>query len=254
MKDLKDQIEYWYNNPDVSPDLDIINKVLNNIKNGSIRAVNKTNGKYHINTYVKKAILLAFKHYPSKSQVYNAYDKFGLLDYEYGTSTYRKVPGAIIRDYVYIDSGAIIMPSCINIGAYIGSKTMIDMNAVVGSCAQIGKNCHISAQACIGGVLEPLVAMPVIIEDNCFIGAHSAILEGVIVEHDAIIAAGVIISASTKIIDRSTNKVYKGIIPANAVVVPGSYQSNNVNINCAIIVKYKNGNQKTSITEILRDI
>ena len=250
---LRQSIEGYYDN-NIVPDLDIIEKVLNYIKSGTVRPIEHTDNKYIVNTWVKKAILLAFKYYPCKEQEYNAYDKLGLLQYNYSNPKYRKVPGALIRDYVYIGQNAIIMPSYINIGAYIGNNTMIDINATIGSCAQIGNNCHVSANTCIGGVLEPIVARPVIIEDNCFIGANSAILEGVLVEHDSIIAAGVTITLSTKIIDRESGKIYKGIIPNKSVVVAGSYKTkNNLNINCAIIIKRNNkNNNKVERNEVLR--
>ena len=251
---IKQSIEYYYDN-NIVPDFNLIDEVLNGIKSGAIRSVEYLQNNYTVNTLVKKAILLAFRYYPCKEQENNSYDKFGLLKYNYDNPKYRKVPGALIRDYVYIGENAIIMPSYINIGAYIGSNTMIDINATIGSCAQIGSNCHISANTCIGGVLEPIVSMPVIIEDNCFIGANSAILEGIIVEHDSIISAGVTITSSTKIIDRETGEIYKGIIPSKSVVVPGSYQSkNNLNINCAIIIKQNNNVDKININEVLRDI
>ncbi|MDR1233602.1 MAG: 2,3,4,5-tetrahydropyridine-2,6-dicarboxylate N-succinyltransferase [Holosporales bacterium] len=170
--------------------------------------------------------------------------------------SYRKAPGAIIREGVYIGRDAVIMPSYINIGAYIGERTMIDINAAIGSCAQIGKNCHIAALACIGGVLEPATDRPVIIGDDCFIGAQSAILEGIIVEPNSVIAAGVTISSSTKIIDRNTGEITHEIIPENSVVISGSYPSGGLNIPCAIIVKKIDSNtrKKTSINEILRTV
>lgn len=246
---LKNRIEKMYEGECI--DILVIRKALDLIKAGKIRAAEKQNGKWIVNAWVKQAILLAFKHFEPQQQEFNAFDKFSLLPYMGG---YRKVPGAIIRDYVHISDGAVIMPSCINIGAYIGAKTMIDINAVVGSCAQIGANCHISAQACIGGVLEPTVAMPTIIEDNCFIGSHSAILDGVIVGENSVIAAGTIITSSTRIIDRKTGNVMYGEIPAGSVVVPGSYKSNNCNVNCAVVIKQVTSEvlSKTSINELLR--
>ena len=254
IEQVKNIIDNYYDN-NIVPDLNLIQEVLNGIKSGTIRPVQYIDDKYTVNTWVKKAILLAFKYYPCKEQVNNdAYDKFGLLQYDYSNHKYRKVPGSLIRDYVYIGQNAIIMPSYINIGAYIGSNTMIDINSTIGSCAQIGNNCHISANTCIGGVLEPIVFMPVIIEDNCFIGANSAVLEGIIVERDSIVSAGVTITSSTKIIDRETGKVYKGVIPSKSVVIAGSYQSkNNLNINCAIIIKKNDNNiNKINTNEMLR--
>ncbi|MBR1943995.1 MAG: 2,3,4,5-tetrahydropyridine-2,6-dicarboxylate N-succinyltransferase [Alphaproteobacteria bacterium] len=253
IEEIKNNINYWYDN-NVVPDLNLVDTVLNFIKSGAIRPVQFSNNKYVVNTWVKKAILLAFKYYPCREQYNNSYDKLGLLEYNYNSPTYRKVPGALIRDYVYIGQNAIIMPSYINIGAYIGSNTMIDINATIGSCAQIGNNCHIAANACIGGVLEPVVAMPVVIENNCFIGANSAILEGVVVEHNSIISAGVTITSSTKIIDRETGETYKNLIPSKSVVVPGSYQSKNgLNINCAIIIKKNENINKLNINQDLRN-
>lgn len=229
---LKSQIEKMYSDGDV--DLEIIKEVLKLVRTGEVRAAEKKHGKWVANTWVKQAILLAFKYFKSTEQASDSFDKFGLLPY---TGGYRKVPGAIIRDYVHISKDAVIMPSCVNIGAYIGTRTMIDMNSVIGSCAQIGNNCHISALACIGGVLEPAVATPTIIEDNCLVGAHSAVLEGVVVETGSVVAAGTILTSSTKIINRISGQVSYGLIPAGSVVVPGSYESQGCNINCAVIVK-----------------
>lgn len=247
---LKNKIEKMLEEKDI--DISVIQNVLEHVRDGAIRVAEKQNGKWIVNTWIKQAILLAFKYFKSQPQEYDAFDKFGLLPYD---GKYRKIPGAIIRDYAHISEGAVIMPSCINIGSYIGAKTMIDINAVIGSCAQIGANCHISAQACIGGVLEPAVAVPVIIEDNCFIGAKSAILDGVIVCENSVIAAGTIITSSTRIIDRTTGKKSYGKIQPGSVVVPGSYQSNGCNINCAVVIKRVTSEvmSKTKINELLRD-
>jgi 2,3,4,5-tetrahydropyridine-2-carboxylate N-succinyltransferase len=230
-----------------------IRKVLHMLNIGEIRVLNSEGS---LNLWIKKAILLAFKYFENTKQIYDSYDKIELLQYDYSNPKYRKIPGSVIRSGAYIGENAVIMPSYINVGAYIGQKTMIDIGAIIGSCAQIGECCHISAGVCIGGVLEPIVATPVIIEDNCFIGANSAVLEGAIVKKNSTIAAGVIISASTRIIDRETGKVLdKGIIPEGSVVVPGSYVSkNNISINCAIIIKYNelNKSEKTNINKLLR--
>ena len=233
--------------------LEKIEEVFNLLRSGQLRVAEKTNNVWIVNEWLKQAILLAFRFKKSSDQIYDGYDKLGVLP----TSTrYRKVSGAVIRDGVFVANNAIIMPSYINVGAYIDENTMIDINSSIGSCAQIGKNCHIAANAVIGGVLEPIVAKPVIIEDNCFIGASSCVLEGVIVEENSIIASGVVISSSTKIIDRQTQKQYVGIIPSGSVVVAGSYPSSGgVNISCAVIIKKTDATsrQKTSINEILRD-
>lgn len=256
---LKEKIERYYNNnmseQSSKSTLSDLNAVINHLNDGTVRVLNTEDGS--INEWVKKAILLTFKHTKISSQVFDSYDKIGLLQYDYFHKRYRKVPGAFIRNGVYIGNDCVIMPSYINIGAYIGDKTMIDINACVGSCAQIGKSCHISAGCVVGGVLEPIVASPVVIGDNCFLGANSAVLEGVIVEKRSVIASGLIISASTKIIDRETGNVMPfGVIPEGSVVVPGSYPSKNgLHINCAIIVKNvgKEPLEKLQVNEILRE-
>lgn len=255
---LKTRIETYFENPDKINKLTAISdidKVIELLNAGEIRVCENKNSDWIVNTWIKKAILLAFKLKSPKKQEFDSYDKLGLLKYDYDSARYRKVPMSLIREGVYIGNDAVIMPSYINIGAYIGEKTMIDINAAIGSCAQIGKNCHIAALSCIGGVLEPLVTNPVIIEDNCFIGVHSSILEGVIVQERAVIASGVTISASTKIINRETGDITYGLIPAGAVVVSGSYPSNGVNISCAVIVKQVDTKtkSKSSINELLRD-
>jgi 2,3,4,5-tetrahydropyridine-2-carboxylate N-succinyltransferase len=257
IESLKTKIETYFDQTDVNPQeaLVIIDNVFELLNAGTIRVCEKTNDKWQVNTWIKKAILLAFRFKQSSKQDLDSFDKLGFLKYDYENPSYRKVPGAFIREGVHISKDAIIMPSYINIGAYIGSKTMIDINAAIGSCAQIGSNCHISALSCIGGVLEPVVANPVIIEDNCFIGVHSSILEGVIVEEGSVIASGVSISSSTKIIDRETGNIIKGFIPKGSVVVSGSYPSNGVNISCAVIVKKVDAQtrSKSGINELLRD-
>ena len=168
----------------------------------------------------------------------------------------RAVPGSIVRRGAFVAPGAVLMPSFVNIGAHIGVGTMIDSWATIGSCAQIGANCHISSGVVIGGVLEPLQANPVIVEDNCFIGANSAVTEGVILEEGAVIAMGVQIGATTRIVDRSSGAVSYGRVPAGAVVVPGTVPSSGgVALSCAVIVKTVDAGTraKTSVNELLRD-
>jgi 2,3,4,5-tetrahydropyridine-2-carboxylate N-succinyltransferase len=235
--------------------LHVVARVIELLNSGRIRIAEEMDGTWIVNTWIKQAILLGFKFRKAVYQCYDGFDKFGLLSMDSDDPPrYRKSPGAIIREGVFIGQNAVIMPSYINIGAYIGDGTMVDINAAIGSCAQIGKNCHISALACIGGVLEPASARPVIIGDGCFIGAHSSILEGVIVESNAVIAAGTTISASTKIIDRQTGEITHGTIPAGSVLISGTYPSGNLNIPCAIIIKKVDDTtrEKTSINEILR--
>lgn len=234
----------------------VIDKIFELLNAGEIRVAIKMDGRWIVNQWVKEAILLAFKLKRATQRDFDCYDKLGLLAYDYDNPRYRKVPPSVIRDGVYIGNNAIIMPSYINVGAYVGHKTMIDINATIGSCAQIGDECHIAASAVIGGVLEPTSARPVIIEDRCFIGVHSSILEGVIVEENAVIASGVSISASTKIIDRETREISHGIVPAGSVVVPGSYPSKDgINIACAVVVKKidTKTREKTAINMLLRE-
>ncbi|MDR2666642.1 MAG: 2,3,4,5-tetrahydropyridine-2,6-dicarboxylate N-succinyltransferase [Holosporales bacterium] len=258
MNDLQNKIEGYFQAPE-SGDREMIIKCVDSVflllNDGKVRVAEKKDGKWNVNDWVKKAILLAFKVKPSQKSDFDSFDKIDTLKYDYENPRYRKVPLSFIRNGVYIGDCAVIMPSYINTGVYIGSKTMVDMGVVIGSCAQIGANCHISALACIGGVLEPYQASPVIIEDDCFIGANSSILDGVIVEENSVIASGVNISTSTKIIDRTSGKVSHGVIPSGSVVVPGSYQSNGLNISCAVIVKRADTKTKpkVDINEFLRN-
>ncbi|MDR3030791.1 MAG: 2,3,4,5-tetrahydropyridine-2,6-dicarboxylate N-succinyltransferase [Holosporales bacterium] len=260
IKELQNKIESFFKDEKSSLDeqevIQIVDEVIKLLNTGQIRVSEKIDGYWIVNSWIKKAILLGFSFKKQIKQEFNSFDKFGLLNFDYDNPRYRKVPGAIIRDGVYIGNNAVIMPSYINIGAYVGNRTMIDINSVVGSCAQIGENCHISAMACIGGVLEPVVSNPVIIEDNCFIGAQSSVLEGVIVEENSVIASGVTITASTKIIDRETKEITTGVVKSGSVVVPGSYPKDGVNISCAVIIKKVDAKtkSKSSINEILRGI
>ena len=240
---------------------------IKSIDKGKIRVTEKKKGKWTLNKWVKKAVLLSFQvtnqklisNGPGKSfwwdKVPSKFD--GWKKKDFANAKFRVVPNAVVRRGSFIDKDAVIMPSFINIGAYVGSSTMIDTWATVGSCAQIGKNCHISGGAGIGGVLEPLQSSPVIIEDNCFIGARSEVAEGVIVEEGSVLSMGVYISASTKIVDRKTGKVFYGKIPKYSVVVPGSFndKKSKVNLYCAVIVKTvdEKTRSKTSINELLRN-
>ena len=239
---------------------------------GKIRVAEKINESWQVNQWVKQAILLSFRlnqNYLTKQQSSQGdnvlfYDKVQLkfsnwqvTDFE--SANFRALPGAVVRKGAYIGQKVVLMPSFINIGAFIDSGSMIDTWATVGSCAQIGKNCHISGGAGIGGVLEPLQANPVIIEDDCFIGARSEVAEGVIVEQGSVLSMGVYLGASTKIIDRQSGQVFYGRVPAYSVVVPGSIPSsshpNSPALYCAVIVKRVDAKtrSKTSINELLRD-
>ena len=257
MQDLQKRIENYFEDNINSDAARIdVDEVFRLIETGKIRVSEKINDQWIVNSWIKKAILLSFRLNKATKQDFDCYDKLGLLKYDYENPRYRKVPMALIRKGVYIGENAVIMPSYINVGSYIGARTMIDINASIGSCAQIGENCHISASSVIGGVLEPATANPVIIEDNCFIGVHSSVLEGAIVGEGSVIASGVSISSSTKIIDRDTGEIIYGRVPKGSVVVSGSYPSKNgINISCAVIVKKvdEKTKSKSSINDILRE-
>ena len=234
---------------------------------GKIRVAEKKEGTWIVNQWVKKAILLSFK--INKMEILRGpytswYDKVpgksvNWKEEDWKNAGYRHVPNGVVRKGSFIAKNAVLMPCFVNLGAYVDEGTMIDTWASVGSCAQVGKNCHISGGAGIGGVLEPLQADPVIIEDNCFVGARSEIAEGVLVEEGAVISMGVYIGASTKIIDRSSGKITYGKVPAYSVVVPGTLPNKSnpegPSLYCAVIVKKVDSKtrSKTSINDLLRD-
>jgi 2,3,4,5-tetrahydropyridine-2-carboxylate N-succinyltransferase len=234
-------------------------------------------GDWVVNQWLKKAVLLSFRlqdmvtipgggDFPGIGQSVwwdKVPSKFsGWDEQRFRDAGFRAVPGCVVRKSTYVAPGVVIMPGFINLGAYVGSGTMVDTWATVGSCAQIGKNVHLSGGAGIGGVLEPLQAGPVIIEDNCFIGARSEVVEGVVVEEGAVLSMGVFIGASTKIINRDTGEVHIGRVPAYSVVVPGSMPgkplpdgSPGPHLSCAVIIKQvdERTRSKTSINDLLRD-
>lgn len=249
--------------------------VLNHIDEGKLRVAEKKTNGWQVNEWVKKAILLSFRLNPMQlmnggpaqnDESCNWYDKvpskfLGWSESDFKNAGFRAVPGCFVRNGSYIAPDVVLMPSFVNLGAYVDKGTMVDTWATIGSCAQIGKNCHISGGAGIGGVLEPLQANPVIIEDNCFIGARSEIAEGVIVEEGSVISMGVYIGASTKIIDRETGKIYYGRVPSYSVVVPGNIPGKqrddgqiSPSLYAAVIVKRvdEKTRSKTSINELLR--
>ena len=243
---------------------DAVAQTLNQLDQGLIRVAQKVDGAWQVNTWIKKAVLLSFRlngNVPQQGYPAPFFDKVplkasGWTAEQFANAGFRSVPGSIVRRGAFIAKNVVLMPSFVNIGAYVDEGTMVDTWATIGSCAQIGKNCHISGGTGIGGVLEPVQANPVIIEDNCFIGARSEVAEGVIVEEGAVISMGVFIGASTKIVDRQTGAVYYGRVPAYSVVVPGSMPSSGgVNLDCAVIVKTVDAKtrSKTGINELLRD-
>ena len=244
---------------------DAVNSVLEQLDNGSLRVAEKKDGDWVVNQWAKKAVLLSFRmndNYPMPSGEHlQFYDKVPTKfsdwsEQQFKASGIRVVPPAVARKGSFIASGVVLMPSYVNIGAYVDEGTMVDTWATVGSCAQIGKNVHLSGGVGIGGVLEPLQANPTIIEDDCFIGARSEIVEGVIVEKGSVISMGVYIGQSTKIYDRETGEVHYGRVPAGSVVVSGSLpaKDGSHSLYCAVIVKKvdEKTRAKTSINELLR--
>lgn len=234
---------------------------------GVVRVAEPGPDGWVVNQWLKKAVLLSFRlngmeTIPGGPGGANWWDKVpskfaGWDAGKFQEAGFRAVPGAIVRRGAYVAPGAVLMPSFVNLGAYVGEGTMVDTWATVGSCAQIGKNVHISGGAGIGGVLEPLQAGPVIIEDDCFIGARSEVAEGVVVEKGAVLSMGVFLGASTKIVDRATGEVMYGRVPAYSVVVPGSLpgKGGGPSLACAVIVKRvdERTRSKTGINELLRD-
>ena len=250
---------------------DAVEAALEALDNGSVRVAEKTTGDWVVNQWLKKAVLMSFRLTDSApmdgSGGAPVWDKVpmkfaGWDQNRFKEAGVRAVPGAVVRRSAFIAPGAVLMPSFVNLGARVGANTMVDTWTTVGSCAQIGANCHLSGGVGIGGVLEPLQANPVIIEDDCFIGARSEVAEGVIVERGAVLSMGVFIGASTKIIDRATGQIYMGRVPSYSVVVPGSLPGKNLpdgspgpSLYCAVIVKIVDAQTraKTSINELLRD-
>ncbi|MFC4668027.1 2,3,4,5-tetrahydropyridine-2,6-dicarboxylate N-succinyltransferase [Seohaeicola nanhaiensis] len=244
-----------------------IEDTLSALDGGTLRvAERQADGKWHVNQWAKKAVLLGFRIKDMEQQHGGPqgggwWDKVdskfaGWGDNQWKAAGFRAVPNCIVRKSAYIAPGVVLMPSFVNLGAYVDSGTMVDTWATVGSCAQIGKNVHLSGGVGIGGVLEPMQAGPTIIEDNCFIGARSEVVEGVIVREGSVLGMGVFIGQSTKIVDRETGEVMYGEVPSGSVVVSGSMPSKNgVNLYCAVIVKRVDAKtrSKTSINELLRD-
>ena len=273
----------WENRTEIGPDTqgevrEAVQETLNLLDSGKVRVASREPGadgknQWVVHQWLKKAVLLSFRLYPMRiipggpGEAAPWYDKVpskfeGWGQAEFDQAGFRAVPTAVVRHSAYIAPGAVLMPSFVNLGAYVGEGTMVDTWATVGSCAQIGKNVHLSGGVGIGGVLEPLQAEPVIIEDNCFIGARSEVAEGVIVEEGAVLSMGVYIGASTKIIDRETGEIFYGRVPAYSVVVPGALPGKPLpdgtpgpNLYAAVIVKRvdEKTRAKTSINDLLRD-
>lgn len=277
--DLQATIEKsWDNKDSISTDTqgeqrDAVNEALSLLDSGTLRVASPSDNGWVVHQWLKKAVLLSFRLNenrvisggPGNANWYDKVDsKFaGWDEKRFKEAGFRAVPDSIVRHSAYVAPNAVLMPCFLNIGAHVGAGTMIDTWSTVGSCAQIGANCHISGGVGIGGVLEPLQAEPVIIEDNVFVGARSEVAEGVIVEKGAVISMGVFLGASTKIIDRNTGEIFQGRVPSYSVVIPGTLPSDKTMPNgmpapslaCAVIVKRvdERTRSKTGVNELLRD-
>ena len=244
-----------------------VDSVIAQLDSGALRVAEKINGEWHVNQWIKKAVLLSFRLEDNAVMGAGGFTQFSdkvpskfanYTEEDFANSGFRVVPPAVARRGSFIGKNVVLMPSYVNIGAYVDEGTMVDTWATVGSCAQIGKNVHLSGGVGIGGVLEPMQANPTIIGDNCFIGARSEVVEGVIVEDNCVISMGVYIGQSTKIFDRETGEVTYGRIPAGSVVVSGNLPSKDgsYSLYCAVIVKKVDAQTraKTSINELLRGV
>lgn len=266
MENLKNSIEQAWDNRDLLQNKEHINAIREVVRlcdEGELRCAEKTSNGWQVNEWVKKAVVLYFpiqKMEVMEAGIFEYHDKIPLKS-GYAEKGIRVVPHAVARYGAYISKGVIMMPSYVNIGAYVDEGTMVDTWATVGSCAQIGKNVHLSGGVGIGGVLEPLQAAPVIIEDNAFIGSRCIVVEGVRVEQEAVLGANVVLTASTKIIDVSGENAVetKGVIPARSVVIPGTYvkefPAGKFNVPCALIIgkRKESTNKKTSLNDALRE-
>jgi 2,3,4,5-tetrahydropyridine-2-carboxylate N-succinyltransferase len=243
-----------------SGDIGVLSEVINLLDNGKICVVEKQNDKWIINEWIKRAILLYLGTTDSTvikdcwyDKVAGKFDDWSINDFI--QNKVRAVPGCFVRKGAFLSNGVIVMPSFINIGSHIGENTMIDSLVTVGSCVKIGANCHISSNTVLAGVIEPVQASPVIIEDDCFIGAGCQIAEGVIIEKGSVIAAGVTITGATKIVDRATGNISYGIIKEGSVVVGGSVLGEHgVSVNCAVVIKQvdEKTRKKTSLNDLIR--
>jgi 2,3,4,5-tetrahydropyridine-2-carboxylate N-succinyltransferase len=262
----------WEERDKITPDTrgearEAIEETLSALDGGTLRVAERgEDGQWHVNQWAKKAVLLGFRlkdmePHEGGPQGGGWWDKVdskfkGWEEKDWKKAGFRAVPSCVVRRSAFIAKGVVLMPSFVNLGAYVDEGTMVDTWATVGSCAQIGKNVHLSGGVGIGGVLEPMQAGPTIIEDNCFIGARSEVVEGVIVREGSVLGMGVFIGQSTKIVDRATGEVFYGEVPAGSVVVAGSMPSTGgVHLYCAVIVKKVDARtrSKTSINELLRD-
>ena len=268
---LKESIESaWENIASLSPsDKDVsqvVDQVIKKLDSGELRIAEKVDNQWTVNQWLKKAVLISFRINENtilRGPYTSWFDKVKgkTVDWDedqWKAAGYRHVPNGTVREGSFIGKGVVLMPSFVNIGAYIDEGTMVDTWATVGSCAQIGKNCHLSGGVGIGGVLEPLQANPVIIEDNCFVGARAEVAEGVIVREGSVLSMGVYLGASTKIVNRATGEILYGEVPAYSVVVPGTMPNEDPakpSLYCVVIVKTvdENTRKKTAINDLLRE-
>jgi len=266
MKEIREIIESAWDNRDLLKEqntIDTIRKVVDLLDKGTLRVAEPTTDGWQVNEWVKKAVVLYFpiqKMETLEAGIFEYHDKIPLKR-NFAERGIRVVPNAVARHGAYIAPGTILMPSYVNIGAYVDEGTMVDTWATVGSCAQIGKNVHLSGGVGIGGVLEPLQAAPVIIEDGAFIGSRCIVVEGIRVEKEAVLGANVVLTMSTKIIDVTGDEPIesKGVVPARSVVIPGSYTkkfaAGEYNVPCALIIgkRKESTNKKTSLNDVLRE-
>jgi 2,3,4,5-tetrahydropyridine-2-carboxylate N-succinyltransferase len=271
MSDLESTInDAWEKRTELSPGKapakvgEAVSHVIEQLNQGTLRVAEKKDGAWVVHQWIKKAVLLSFRledNVPMPAGAMQFFDKVptkfaGYDATQFQRGGFRVVPPAVARRGSFIGKNVVLMPSYVNIGAYVDEGTMVDTWATVGSCAQIGKNVHLSGGVGIGGVLEPLQANPTIIEDNCFIGARSEVVEGVVIEENSVLSMGVFIGQSTKIYDRTTGEIHYGRVPSGSVVVPGSMPdaSGKVNLYCVVIVKRVDAQTraKTAINELLR--
>jgi 2,3,4,5-tetrahydropyridine-2-carboxylate N-succinyltransferase len=260
----------WDNREELSPATkgvvrDAVEHAIEALDTGRLRVAEKIDGAWHVHQWLKKAVLLSFRLNDMRlieGHPGNWWDKVeskfaGWDETKFRAAGFRAVPGSIVRRSAFIAKGVVLMPSFVNVGAYVGENTMVDGWSTVGSCAQIGRDCHLSGGVGIGGVLEPLQASPTIIEDNCFIGARSEVAEGVVVGEGSVLSMGVFLTASTRIVDRQSGEIFQGRVPPYSVVVPGSLPQGEGRpaLSCAVIVKRvdERTRAKTSINELLRD-
>ncbi len=262
----KETIEQAWENRNLLNDTEVqqtIRDVVDQLDRGQLRIAEKVDGSWRVNEWLKKAVILYFpinQMTPVEVGPFEYHDKIALKK-DYAGRQVRVVPPAVARYGAYLAPGVVMMPSYVNIGAYVDSGTMVDTWATVGSCAQIGKNVHLSGGVGIGGVLEPVQAQPVIVEDHCFIGSRSIIVEGAVIEEEAVIGANTVITASTHIIDvtQSEPVTYKGRVPARSIVIPGSYTrhfpAGDYQVSCALIIGHRtpSTDKKTSLNAALRD-